>query len=227
MAAKKLTPQQQRDRRAKVMLGILGVVFVGVLAIQLPKLMSSGGSSAAPPPAVTTTATPGAALVAATPASSQLTRFTHFTPKDPFKPGVKPPAPGPSSGAASTTTPQQAKPPKQPAQPKQRPLKIDVTQSPAPSVPTVPAALLRVNGKKTVLALGATFPAKSPMFRVVALSQKAIWIELVAGSFPNGKQTLKIDAGRKVTLENLTVNTKFVLSLVKPTTAPATAKTSG
>lgn len=229
MAAKKLTAQQQRDRRAKIMLAILGVVFVGVLGIQLPKLLHHGAGAAPPPPTTTTPAAP-AALASATPATSQLTRFTHFAPKDPFKPGVKQVSATGITSTSTSTTPQQTKQPKQPKQPtkpKQLPLKIDVTQSPPVSFPTVPAVLLRVNGKKTILALGATFPKRVPIFRIVALSQKAIWIELVAGSLPNGKQTLKIDAGRKVTLDNITANTRFVLSLVKPTTAPAPTKASG
>lgn len=227
MAAKKLTAQQQRDRRAKIMLAVLGVVFLGVLAIQVPKLLKGGGGSAAPPPPATTTPAPTVALASAASASSQLTHFTRFAPKDPFKPGVKEVSSGGSSstGASSSgtsTTPQQPKP-TQPKQPKPTPLTIDVTQSKPVPAPTVPAALLRVNGKKTVLALGATFPAKAPMFRVVALGQKAIWIELIAGSLSNGKQTVRIDFGRKVTLKNVTVGTKLVLSLVKPTTAPAPA----
>jgi hypothetical protein len=234
MAAKKLTPQQQRDRRSKIMLAVLGVVFIGVLAIQLPKLMKHGGAATPPPAPAATTPAPTTALASAGPASSQLTHFTRFAPKDPFKPGVKATASGSSSAGGATTststTPQQPKqpaPPKQDKRSKQRPLTINVTQSPPPTVPTVPAALLKVNGKKTVLALGAAFPKKTPIFRVVALSQKAIWIELVAGSFPNGQQTLKLDLGRKITLKNVTADTKFVLSMVKPTTAPAQPKTSG
>ena len=224
MAAKKLTPQQQRDRRSKIMLALLGVVFLGVLGIQLPKLMHHG-TTAAPPPATVTPA-PSAGLASAALASSQLTRFTRFAPKDPFKAGVKDAPTGASSptGSASTaTTPR----PKQPARPRQSPLTISVMRSPPVSLPTVPAALLRVNGKKTILALGAAFPKNAPVFHVVALSQKAIWIDLVAGSLPSGAQTLKLDVGRKVTLKNVTMNTKLVLSLVKPTTAPAPAKASG
>ena len=220
MAAKKLTPQQQRDRRAKIMLALLGVVFLAVLAIQVPKFLPHGGSAAPPPPAATTTPATSTALTSAAPASSQLTRFTRFAQKDPFKAGVKDAATGVSSSAGTAAT--------TPKQPQQSPLKINVTQSPPPpSVPTVPAALLKVNGKRTVLVLGAAFPKKSPMFRVVALSQKAIWIQLVAGSLSNGKQTLKIDLGRKVTLQNVTAKTSFILSMVKPTTAPARTKASG
>lgn len=211
MAAKKLTPAQQRDRRAKIMLAVLGVVLVIVLGVQLPKFLggSKNAAGTTPPvttPTATTASAPSAALASA---PTQLQHFTRFAAKDPFKVGYTPPA----ATTPTATTPKQAK----------KPLTINITQS-APSVATVPAALMMVNGKKHVVALGAVFPKKSPMFRIVALSQKSIWIELVAGSFPNGKQTLKIDRGSKVTLDNVTADLKFVLSLVKPTTAPAPAK---
>ena len=215
MAAKKLTPAQQRDRRAKIMLAVLGVVLVIVLGVQLPKFLGGSKNAADTTPPVTTpaaaAATPTAAALASAP--TQLQHFTRFAAKDPFKAGYIPPAGDPST-TPTTTNPND----------KQKSLTINVTQSPPPAAPTVPAALMMINGKKRVVALGATFPQKAPMFRIVALSQKSIWIELVAGSFPNGKQTLKIDRGRKVTLDNVTADLKFVLSLVKPTTAPAPAK---
>ena len=212
MAAKKLTPAQQRDRRAKIMLAVLGVVLVIVLGVQLPKFLggSKNAAGTTPPAATTPTATtpsPTSASLASAP--TQLQHFTRFAAKDPFKVGYTPPA----ATTPTSTTPKQTK----------KPLTINITQS-APSIATVPAALMMVNGKKHVVALGAVFPKKSPMFRIVALSQKSIWIELVAGSFPNGKQTLKIDRGSKVTLDNVTADLKFVLSLVKPTTAPAPVK---
>ncbi|HEX5449661.1 MAG TPA: hypothetical protein VFW85_06345 [Gaiellaceae bacterium] len=213
MAARKPSPAQQRDRRAKIMLAVLGVVLVIVLGVQLPKLLggSKNAADTAPPvapAAAATSTTPASASFASAP--TQLQRFTRFAAKDPFKAGYTPPA------GASSTTPTTTNPDK-------KPLTINITES-APSVSTVPAALMMVNGKKHVVALGAVFPKKSPMFRIVALSQKSIWIELVAGSFPNGKQTLKIDRGSKVTLDNVTADLKFVLGLVKPTTAPAPVK---
>lgn len=216
MAAKKLSPAQQRDRRAKIMLAVLGVVLVIVVGVQLPKLLggSNNSASSTPPPTAAPTTSPTAALTSA-PAPTQLQHFTRFAAKDPFKAGYTPPTTTPT--ATTPTTPKQGK----------KPLTINVTQAPPPAALTVPAAQLMVNGKKRVVALGSTFPQKSPMFRIVAMSQSSIWVELVAGSFPNGQQTLKIDRGRKVTLDNVTANLKFVLTLVKPTTAPAPPKKSG
>jgi len=211
MAAAKLTPQQQRDRRAKIMLGVLGVLLVGVLALQIPKLLHSGGSAPAAAPPTTSTPASAATLTSA-PAPAQLQRFSRFAPKDPFRSQV-----ATATSATSTSTIPAAPKPKPKPQP---PLTISVTQQPGPVVPRVPAALLLVDGKKRVVPLDGLFPAKHPVFRVVALSEKALWIQLIGGSLANGQRTVKLDRARRVTLENTTVGPKIALVLVKPTTAP-------
>jgi hypothetical protein len=212
MAKKKLTPQQQRDRRAKIMLAVLGVVFIGVLGIQLPKLLHSGGSTTPPVAAPPTTSTPaaGAATFASASAPSHLVQFTRFPAKDPFR------QQNTAAGAATTATTTTAAP-----KPRVKPLTISVTQT---AQLRVPAALLQINGKRRVVALDAGFPTKNPLFRIVALSGKAIWIQLVGGSLASGQRTLKIQAGQPVTLADTTAGLKVALSLVKLTTAP---KSSG
>ena len=214
MAAPKLTPQQQRDRRAKIMLGVLGVLLAGVLALQLPKLLHSGGSApAAVAPPTTTTSASATALTSA-PAPAQLQRFSRFAPKDPFMSQVATAAPGTSTSSSPAAPAPKPKPKPQP------PLTISVTQQAGAVVPRVPAALLLVDSKKRVVPLDGLFPAKHPVFRVVALSEKALWIQLIGGSLANGQRTVKLDRGRRVTLENTTAGPKIALVLVKPTTAP-------
>lgn len=232
MAAPKLTPQQQRDRRAKLMLAVLGVVLLAVLGLQLPKLMKSGGGAAAPPPPAATV--PGAALsslaaATAQPSSSQLVRFTRFAPKNPFDPRVKVPT-GPAGGSTAgagggTSTTPAAPKAKKATTPT---VTVSVTQqkqqsqaAAGPVVPQVPAALLLVNGKRRVLALDTAFPKRGPLFRIVSLSKQAVWIQLIGGTFENGSRTMKIERGRKVTLVNTTTGTRYQLRLLKPTTAPA------
>lgn len=222
-AKKKLTPQQQRDRRAKMMLGVLGVVLLAVLGFQLPSLLKGSGSSA-PPPAPAATGTPGAAPSSA---PSQLASFSRFAPKDPFKPGVNLAAIGSTSAGSTTPSAPAPAPPPKPA-PKPKPttgsqLTISVAQQPAPVVPTVPAALLLVDGKKHVLPLDQGFPTRRPFFKVVALSDRAVWVELVGGTLANGQQTVKLDRGRRVTLLDATAGLRVVLVMVKPTTAPKAA----
>jgi hypothetical protein len=124
MAAKRPTAAQIRDRRSKIAAIVLSVVFLGVAAIQGPKLLKmvqGGGSGSSTPaadttttPGVTGTATPGtgtpgtstpgtattAAGVGAGP--SQLNRFTLFPAQMPFR--TKPQPPVPVTGGAGTTT---------------------------------------------------------------------------------------------------------------------------
>lgn len=222
MAGTKLTPQQQRDRRAKIMLAVLGAVLLGVVALQIPKFLkgSSGGPTPVAAPAVTTTPT----ALASAPATGQLARFSRFAPKDPFRAKVSlaTTTPGASTTPATTTPSAPAKP-KPPKQPKQQPSPITINvkqQQLPPAGPRVPAALLTINGKKQVVPLDGSYPAAHPVFKVVALSGKALWIQLIGGSLANGSQTVKLDVGRRVTLENATAGLKIVLELIKPTTAP-------
>lgn len=230
MAAKKgkakRSPQQQRELRSRIMLAVLGVVFVGVLALQLPKLM--GGSGGGSPQAAAGTTTPAGSTTPASAATGYATpvgtvapqgtlvRFSRFAPKDPFNAQVSVNA-GAAAGASTGTAPPPATPtPKKPATPS---LTFSVQQTAAkPTGPLVPAALLRLNDKRSIVALGGTFPAKNPLFRLVALSQKAIWVQLVGGSLSNGARTLKILRGRPVKLANTTDGTRFLLLLVRPTT---------
>ena len=83
---KKRTPAQVRDRRAKIAAAVLGVAFLGVAAIQGPKLLKAlhpapPGVAAGPPLA----RTGSTQFAAATVTSGQLRRFSTFAAKDPFK----------------------------------------------------------------------------------------------------------------------------------------------
>jgi hypothetical protein len=220
VTTKAAAAQRKRDKRSKVILAVLGVLLLVVLALQLPKLMHSGGSS--PTAAAALTDTTGTPVLASSPPPASLTRFTRFAAKDPFRARVTAPSDAQSQTGATSTNAAATKPaptPK-PKQPVASPLTISVTQAALPAGPRVPAALLTIDGKRTVVPLDAEFPAKHPLFRVMALSQKAIWIQLVGGSFASGKQTLKLDRGRRITLVDDTAGLKMVLVLVKPTTAP-------
>lgn len=220
--AGKLTVQQQRDRRAKIMLAVLGVVLLGVVALQLPKFMHSGGGGGTPSAAPsTTTPTSPTALVSA-PATGQLQQFSRFAPKNPFRSQVAQQTTGPTSTTPATATPTAAAASKpKPKKSTPSPITISVRQQPAvPLGPRVPAALLLINGKKRVVPLDGAYPTKHPLFKVVALGGNALWIQLIGGSLANGSQTIKLERRRRVTLENATVGMKMVLTLIRPTTAP-------
>jgi hypothetical protein len=234
MAAKKpLTPAQQRERRARIAAIVLGVVFIGVAAIQGPKLMSQlqGKSAAAPVAAPAQTAASAAgtqgrtSLVSAPAAAGQLERFTRFASKDPFKALVKSIDPGAAAAGASGAAGKASAGQKAAVVKGKKGSKSSATftQTPsatAPGGPTVPAALILYNGKKKVVVLGSSFPSQQPVFRLVSLSLKTVQIGLVGGSFANGKTTMPLRRGKKITLSNSTTGKKFVLELLKLTTAP-------
>jgi hypothetical protein len=227
-AKKALTPAQVRERRARIAAVVLGGVFLLVAVIQVPKLMKqlkgapSQATAAAPVVSpVTSPGTPVAALTSQNVGAGQLTRFSHFAGKDPFKALVNltagAPAQTSTTGSQTPATKLSVVPP--PTQPS-----VAFTQK--PTGPTVPAALILYNGKKLTVALGFGFPAKHPMFRLVTLGVDTVRIGLVGGSFSNGKTTLPLQRGHKVSLSDATTGDKFVLRLVKLTTAPAPKATT-
>src|ERR1700722_14822690 len=104
---KKRTPAQIRDRRAKIAAAVLGVVFLGVAAIQGPKLLKQlhpspqAAADSTPPPA---SGTGPVTLAAATLAPGQLSRFSTFATKDPFKAQVAAASTGGGSGVTKSTS---------------------------------------------------------------------------------------------------------------------------
>jgi hypothetical protein len=232
MAAKKPTPQQRRDRRSKILLAIVGVVFLGVLALQLPKFLkgSGGGAAAVAPPTAAATSTAGVAVSAGGVVPTQLHSFSRFAPKDPFKPrvdlGSASPGGAASAGSSGSTSSAPVANPKPAPKKSPPPISFTVTQKQQqaqqlkPTGPMVPAVLIKINGKKRVLALGALFPTKAPVFQIVGLTRDTVSIRLIGGTLSGGQQTLKVLRGHPVTLLNGTAGTRYLLALIKPTTAP-------
>jgi hypothetical protein len=222
---KKRSPAQIRDRRAKIAAAVLGVVFLGVAAIQGPKLLKQlhpASQAAAPDAAPAPAATAGSvSLVAATLAPGQLRHFSTFATKDPFKAQVADTSTASGSGTSKTTAASGPTGASGPA------ATFTETTSGAPSPPgrTVPAALILYNGKRQVVALGTGFPKKQPLFRLVSLGLKSVRIGLIGGSFGNGKTTLALVRNRRVTLADSTTGGTFVLRLLRLTTAPAPVAT--
>jgi hypothetical protein len=225
---KRRTPAQVRDRRAKIAAAVLGVVFLGVGAIQGPKLLKElhpsapAADNSLPPPS---SSGGSASLAAVTLAPGQLRRFTTFAIRDPFKAQV---AANANPGGAGTTGASGAgKKPAGATGTTGPAATFTETSTGAGATPTrtVPAALILYNGKRQLVPLGMGFPKKKPMFRLVSLGLKNVRIGLIGGSFANGKTTLALAQNRKVTLADSTSGGKFVLRLLRLTTAPAPAAT--
>lgn len=254
MPARRPTQAQLRERRSRIAAIVLGVVFLAVAALQGPKLlkMINGGSSSSAPPASTESpTTPGAAssslsssptgaLAGGALGPGQLNGFSLFNPVVVFKPIPKPAS---DSGATTTTaakapstaakpaaaTPTTATPP--PSAKQTTTSDKSATAPPAPpvtfTVPNgVPAALVKVNGKKQLFGAGAMFPQEAPLFKLAAIAKKGLKISVLGGTFVDGQHYLVLRQGNKVTLVNQSDGTKFVVVYVKKTFAPADELTS-
>jgi hypothetical protein len=227
---KKRTPAQVRDRRAKIAAVVLGVVFLGVGAIQGPKLLKQlhpsvpAAEDSAPPPS---SLGGSASLAAVTLAPGPLRRFTTFAIRDPFKAQVSANANAGGGGSGATGASGAAKKAAGAtgATGPAATFTETATGGGATPVRTVPAALILYNGKRQLVPLGMGFPKKKPMFRLVSLGLKNVRIGLIGGSFANGKTTLALAQNRKVTLADSTNGGKFVLRLLRLTTAPAPVAT--
>jgi hypothetical protein len=62
------------------------------------------------------------------------------------------------------------------------------------------AATIAVNGTSEDLAVGDSFPANDPTFKLVSVSSQSATIGLVSGSFSNGDDTIVINVGETLVL---------------------------
>jgi hypothetical protein len=230
--ARRPTAAQLREKRSKMLAVAFSGVFLVVVVIQGPKLMKmlhggaapSGGTvaGALPPginPSAPTATTNGSN--ASVVADGHLDNLSRFAFKDPFHALV--------SSASSVPTPGSSGSPKtgQPAQPK-----ADKSSPAAAAVaavtPTVTftatkvppnAAVLKTNGHRQVIFVGEGFPTRNPLFKLIALGKTNIRIGVLGGSFTSGAPTIKLVKGKRLTLANQADGSRYVLQLLRLTTA--------
>ena len=215
-----MTPEARaaRERKQKIFVAIGGIFLVGMLAIQLPKIL--GGSSSPEAAAVTTTDASGlpvvqaaptgaapVALVATSPESAKITTFSAFTRKDPFVQQVTTQSAAVAPEGSGTT------PEKSGGSVGDAPTKEFATGTPSAAAA---ATIVTVNGARQVVALGARFPAGDPLFVLVAEKpdSKAIVVGIVGGSYAGGAKTTTLRVGKSLTLVNTVTGAKYKISLV-------------
>jgi hypothetical protein len=225
MAAKKVDAKA-KAKRQKIILAVLGVVFLAVLAWQVPsvlKIMNKKPPAAAttPPPAavpapvaavpgtpVSATPTPGAGLTDSDPAAQasggQLVTFDRFSSKDPFQQQAR-------VAAATSSTPEDAKV-GVPAS--SGPSTSSPKPPPPPPAPAPTSAQISVNGSSETVSKGGTFPQSDPVFVLVSVSRTTARVAISGGSLDSGGATLTLKKGKKVTLENTVDSARYVLLLV-------------
>lgn len=227
-----------KAKRQKLIAGVLGLVLVGVLIFQAPKIlgMFGGGSSSTasepaatpapvPVPVTPVPATPGAPAPAAPVPGA--TGSAALVDSDP--------APVPTDGQLVTFDRFESKDPfvqqvgsetesgqaSAPGAPADTGAKADDSKqgggsaSPAPQPTPQPASstvTIAVNGTQHEVSPGGSFPQDDPIFRLVSLKQGTAKVGIVGGGYANGAPTITLKKGGKpVTLMNTADGTTYVL----------------
>jgi hypothetical protein len=231
------TNAKAKEKKQKIILGVAGVLLLGLVAIQGPKFMKlvKGSSPAATATTTASSTTSSTTAVVSTSAhsslaasSDKLSSLRLFRAKDPFAPLVSDTA---AAAPAPTSTPAPAPAPAPTPAPAPAPTPAPVvTLSPAtasgPLFGTVapvskgskskslPTARIVLNGKPAQIALGKTFPASKPVFRLAGVLPGSISIALADGSLADGSSALKLRNGQSTTLMNTADRHRYTIKLV-------------
>jgi hypothetical protein len=251
MARPRVDPKKQRDKRTKIAAVIGGVLLLGLLGFQAPKVLAKMNAKPPPLPGVvqppngfpagtnvplaapTLAGSNGSApkssngvvdlsAVAPEPSPGQLSSFSRFASKDPFAQQVDTSGTGGSSGSGSSNPTPPATPPAPP---------IGGTGSGSGSgsgtvaLPTT--AMISVNGVAELVTVGADFPTANPIFHLVTLTRTTARISIAGGSYSDGRATVVLKKGKKVTLENTADGTRYVIRLVSLGSAPSSSQNGG
>jgi hypothetical protein len=231
------TNAKAKEKKQKIILGVAGVLLLGLVAIQGPKFMKlvKGSSPAATATTTASSTTSSTTAVVSTSAhsslaasSDKLSSLRLFRAKDPFAPLVSDTAAA-APAPASTPAPAPAPAPTPAPAPAPTPAPV-VTLSPAtasgPLFGTVapvskgskskslPTARIVLNGKPAQIALGKTFPASKPVFRLAGVLPGSISIALANGSLADGSSALKLRNGQSTTLMNTADRHRYTIKLV-------------
>jgi hypothetical protein len=224
-----VTPERAaRERKQKIFVVVGGLLLVALLAIQLPKLLGGSPSpdaaatettSTVPgqvstpppgtvtPPAGTTTPAAQATTVAAT---TKLSSFSAFRPKDPFVQQVV--TDSAVQGASDSAAPAGTEPKSTKGGKGEDPTqKFSVGAKAA-----VSSTIVTVNGARQAVEPGSRFPAADPLFVLVAEKPeaRAVVIGVVGGAYSGGGKTTTLKLGKSLTLVNTSTGARYKISLV-------------
>jgi hypothetical protein len=206
-----------------------GVLFVGVLAFQVPRVMkmmktppnphandsvttttATGTPSLAAPtlrgaeqPATTDPTTGAPVAVSATPTvqDGQLASFSRFASKDPFNQQLSDDkSSSPSSSSSGGTGSGSAGSSSPP-------------QIPSGSKPQPGSAVISVNGTLYTVATASDFPQANPLFHLVSVTAHSAKISIAGGSYSSGAATVTLNENKPVTLVNTADGTRYTLIL--------------
>jgi hypothetical protein len=234
MAKKHVDPLKAKQKKQKIVAGVLGVLFVGLLGFQVPRVMKQlhppppQHSSSPTTPAAPVSGTPllaaptlrGAEQAPAAPSpdgslasvgapvqDGQLASFSRFASKDPFAQqlgGSKGSSTG-SSGSGSSGS-------------------GTGTSTPAGGngkESSSGVAVISVNGTLYSVPVGTDFPQASPtdqtlvpVFHLVSLTAHTAKISIVGGSYSSGAPAVTLQEKKTVTLMNTADGTRYKITLM-------------
>jgi hypothetical protein len=212
-----MTPEARaaRERKQKIFVVVGGLLLLGLLAFQLPKLL--GGSSGDATAATTTTtagapATPGVTPPASTPApggtpvaaTAKLTTFTVFERKDPFVQQVATVPPAATAASAPAGAGKTGKG------------EGVTTTKFSTGAKGASATIVTVNGERQVLEPGTKFPSSDPLFVLVAENpgKKSVVVGIAGGSYSGGRKTTVLRVGKTLSLVNTATGARYKITLV-------------
>jgi hypothetical protein len=154
------------------------------------------------------------------PESGQLLAFGRFRTKDPFVQQLRlncasgdcassSTSSSPAKGGATSTPPAS-----KPATGSSAPSSAGGAAAPPAATPAPTSAVISVNGAAQTVQVGGTFPTPDPAFTLVSLSKQGARIGIAGGSLQNGKATVTLKKGKRLTLMNTADGTRYVLRLL-------------
>ena len=251
MAKRQEDALKAKQRKQKIVAIVLGVAFLGVAALQGPKLWkqlhpknqtarpsyNEAGATTTPgttptlaAPSLSGSQTPSSAAPspslasapAVAPADGQLTSFSRFASKDPFAQQLSDGSSGRSSAGSSSSSGSSS-------------AGSGSDNSPSgggggsASDPTPGTAVISVNGSLYTVAVGSDFPTATdadpslvPLFHLISLTAHSAKISIAGGSYANGAGSVTLRENKPVTLMNTADGTRYRL-ILKPVGTPVRA----
>jgi len=249
MANRRVDSLKAKQKKQKIVAAVLGVLFLGVLGFQGPRLWkqlhpataparpsynetstTAGTPSLAAPtlggseaPASTSSTDSSLASSAPPVADGQLSSFSLFASKDPFAQQLSDRAPtSASSSSAGGSTGRSSVP-------RGGGGESSSSSGGAASAPTPGTAVISVNGTLYSVAVGNNFPEASstdgstqPLFHLLSVTAHSAKISIVGGSYANGAPAVTLQENTPVTLMNTADGTRYKL-ILKPVGTPVAA----
>jgi hypothetical protein len=253
MARNKAESLKAKQKKQKIVAAVLGVVMLGLVAFQFPKVMKmlnkkppvstaatsttpAGTPSLAAPtlsgseqPAAAATSGSGALTSGDVPPpanDSQLASFSRFASKDPFAQQLSDDATATGGGGGGSSSSSGGGSPSFGGSSGSGSSGV---QSPGPG-----SAVISVNGTLMSVAVGTDFPQPTssnpsvqPLFHLISLTAHSAKISIVGGSYSNGAGAATLHENKPLTLMNTADGTKYRLILKPQGTAVPGAAGSG